>query len=65
MLSEIVFSGARQKCRTTKDGTMAKQATTTQFGTDEIPIAIATRHTVIAQAPKIIVLVLSENMGLV
>ena len=47
MLSEIVCSGARQKRRTTKGGTTATQATTIQFGTDVIPIAIAARHTAI------------------
>ena len=62
MLSEIVGSGVRQKCRATKDGTMATQATTIQWGTDVIPIAIATRHTAIAQATKSSVLMFSESM---
>jgi hypothetical protein len=31
MLSEMVCSGARQNCRTTRGGKMAAQATTSQF----------------------------------
>jgi len=62
MVSEIVRSGVRQKLRTTKGGTMATQATTIQFGTDVIPIAIAARHTAITQTTKSSVLVFSESM---
>lgn len=62
MLSEIVCSGARQKLRTTKGGTTATHATTTQFGTDVIPIAIAARQTAITQPTKSTVLVFLENM---
>ena len=62
MLSEIVCSGARQKLRTTKGGTMATQATTIQFGTDVIPMAIAASKTAIDQAMNSSVLVVSENM---
>ena len=62
MLSEIVCSGARQNLRTTKGGTTATQATTIQFGTDVIPIAIAARHTAIAQATNSSVFVFSETM---
>jgi hypothetical protein len=62
MLSEIVRSGARQNCRTTTGGTMAKQATTIQFGTDVIPIAIAAKQTAIIQVRKSSVLKLSEDM---
>ena len=59
MLSEIVCSGARQKLRTTKGGMPATQATTIQFGTDVIPIAIAARKTAIDQAMNSSVLVFS------
>ena len=59
MLSEIVCSGARQKYRTTKGGTMATHATTTQFVTDPIPTTIATRKTAIDQATNSSVLVFS------
>ena len=52
MLSEIVCSGACQKRRATNGGTTATQATTIQSGTDVIPIAIAARHTTIAQPAK-------------
>lgn len=62
MLSEIVCSGARQKFRTTKGGTTARQATKTQFGMDVIPIAIAARHTAVTQAPKSSVLTFFEGM---
>jgi hypothetical protein len=62
MLSDIVCSGARQKFRTTKGGTTATQATNIQFGTDVIPIAIATRQTAITQAPKSSVLIFFGSM---
>ena len=62
MLSEIVCSGARQKLRTTKGGTTATQATTIQFGTDVIPIAIAARQTAIDQATNSSVLVVLGDM---
>jgi hypothetical protein len=62
MLSEIVCSGVRQKLRASEGGTTATQATTIQFGTDVIPIAIAARHTAIAQATKSSVLLFSEGM---
>ena len=62
MLSEIVCSGARQKLRTTRGGTTAVKATTTQFATDVIPMAIATRKTAIDQAMNSSVLVVSDNM---
>jgi len=62
MLSEIVRSGACQKRRATQGGTTATQATTIQYGTDVIPIAIAARHTAIAQPAKSSSLLLSENM---
>lgn len=62
MLSEIVCSGARQKLRTTKGGTTATKATTTQCATDVIPMAIAARKTAIDQAMNKSVLVVSENM---
>ena len=62
MLSAIVCSEARQKRRATKGGTSAMQVTTIQFGTDMIPIAIATTDTAITQATKSSVLVFSENM---
>ena len=63
MLSDIVWSGARQKLRTTKGGTTAAHATTIQFVTDVIPIAIAARKTAMNQAMNSSVLVVSENMG--
>ena|SRR6187399_2121632 len=62
MLSEIVCSGARQKYRTTKGGTTATHATTTQFETDPIPTAIAARKITIDQAMNSSVLVFSVNM---
>ena len=62
MLSEIDFAGARQKRRTTKNGTTATHATATQFGTDVIPTAIAARKTAIDQAMNSSVLVCSESM---
>jgi len=62
MLSEIVCSGACQKRRATQGGTTATQATTSQFGTDVIPIAMAARHTAIAQPAKSSILLFSENM---
>ncbi len=62
MLSEIVCSGARQRLRTTKGGTTATQATTTQFETDVIPTAIAARRTAIDQAMNSSVLEFSESM---
>jgi hypothetical protein len=62
MLSEIEGSGARQKLHATVGGTMATQATTSQWGTDVIPIASATRHTVAAQATKTSVLAFFEDM---
>jgi hypothetical protein len=61
MLSEIVCSEARQNCRTTKGGAMATQATTIQFGTDVIPIAIAARDTAINQATKSSILIFPEK----
>ena len=62
MLSEMVCSGARQNLRTTKGGTTATHATTTQFARDVIPIMIAARKTAIDQATNTSVLALSENM---
>ena len=62
MLSEIVCSGARQKLRTTKGGTTAMKATTTQFSTDVIPMAIAPRKIAIDQAMNSSVLVVWEYM---
>ena len=62
IFSEIVCSGARQKVRTTRGGTTATQATTIQFVTDVMPIAIAARHTATTQVRKSAVLAFSESM---
>jgi hypothetical protein len=62
MLSDIVCSGARQKFRTTKGGTMATQATTIQLATDVIPMATAAEQTAITQATTTSVLMFSEAM---
>ena len=62
MLSEIVCSGPRQKLRTTKGGTKAAQATTTQFETDVVPMAIAARKTAIDQAMNKSVFLVSKDM---
>jgi len=62
MLSDIVDSGACQKCRTTKGGTMATQATTIHFGTVVIPITIAPTQTAITHATESSVLMCSEGM---
>lgn len=62
MVSDSVFSGARQKIAATIGGTSATQATAIHHETDVMLNATAERQMAIAQATKSKVLVFLDHM---